>query len=102
MARTVTDAATLLGARWTGVDPRDPATEWSRGKLSHNYVRYLKRAQGRSDWHRPRIHTGVHEETDRLFEQAVEDLRAGGAVIIDHADIPMVGRWLPARASATC
>lgn len=89
LARTVTDAATLLGAM-TGVDPRDPATEASRGKLSHNYVRYLKPngLKGARIGVIRHFYTGVHPETDALFEQAIEDLRAGGAVIVDPADIP--------------
>ena len=39
MARTVADAATVLGAM-TGVDPRDPATADSRGH-SHRDYRFL-------------------------------------------------------------
>jgi amidase len=40
MARTVADAAVLLGAL-TGVDPRDPATESSQGKAHADYTRFL-------------------------------------------------------------
>lgn len=89
MARTVTDAATLLGAM-TGVDPRDPATEASRGKLSHNYVRYLRPngLKGARIGVIRDLFTGHHAETDARFEQAIEDLRAGGAIIVDPANIP--------------
>jgi amidase len=40
MARTVADAAALLGAL-TGVDPRDAATAASRGKSQPDYTRFL-------------------------------------------------------------
>lgn len=40
MARTVTDAAILLGAL-TGVDPRDQATRSSAGKFSTDYRQFL-------------------------------------------------------------
>ena len=43
MARTVTDAAILLGAL-TGEDPRDPATAASRGKARTDYTPFLDRA----------------------------------------------------------
>jgi len=41
MARTVRDAAILLGVL-TGVDPRDPATEGSVGKSHADYLRFLE------------------------------------------------------------
>src|SRR5262245_5526930 len=41
MARTVTDAAILLGAM-TGVDPADPATDASGGKARKDYTSYLE------------------------------------------------------------
>ena len=89
MARTVSDAAALLSAM-TGIDPRDPATEASRGKLSHNYLRYLKPdgLKGARIGVIRDFFTGIHEETDALFEQAIDDLRAGGAIIVDPANIP--------------
>jgi len=40
MARTVTDAAILLAAL-TGVDPRDPLTEESRGRSYTDYTQFL-------------------------------------------------------------
>src|SRR5207249_8310407 len=40
MARTVADAAILLGAL-TGIDPRDGATAPSAGKALANYTRFL-------------------------------------------------------------
>ncbi len=40
MARTVRDAAILLGAM-TGVDPRDHATQASAGKSSADYTKFL-------------------------------------------------------------
>jgi amidase len=40
LARTVSDAAILLGAM-TGVDPRDPATKDSEGKFETDYTKFL-------------------------------------------------------------
>ena len=40
MARTVADAAALLGAL-AGVDPRDAATAAGRGKAAADYTRFL-------------------------------------------------------------
>jgi amidase len=40
LARTVTDAAILLGVL-TGIDPRDEATEASRGKFQQDYTKFL-------------------------------------------------------------
>ncbi len=98
MARTVADAAALLSAM-TGIDPRDPATEASRGKLSHNYLRYLKPdgLKGARIGVIRDFFTGVHAETDALFERAIEDLRAGGAVIVDPADIPTAREMAASR-----
>jgi amidase len=48
MARTVTEAALLLGAL-TGVDPRDPATADSQGKAYADYTPFL-RADARASW----------------------------------------------------
>jgi amidase len=92
MARTVADAATLLGAM-TGVDERDPATRESRGHLQSDYTRFLDPdglRGARIGLPRER-YFGFSEETDRIMEEAIQALRDAGAEIIDPADIPNAG-----------
>jgi amidase len=92
MARTVADAATLLGAM-TGVDERDPATRESRGHLQSDYTRFLDPdglRGARIGLPRER-YFGFSEETDRIMEEAIQALRDAGAEIIDPADILNAG-----------
>jgi amidase len=92
MARTVTDAAILLGAM-TGADPRDRATAASRGHVS-DYTASLK-ADGlkgaRIGVARKRFF-GYSQATDRLVDAAVAAMKAQGAVVVDPADIPNAER----------
>jgi amidase len=94
MARTVTDAAILLGAL-TGTDPRDPATSRSAGKALVDYTKSLV-AQGlrgaRIGVAREKL-TGYSYDADRLFAKALDAMKALGAVIVDPANIPHVGRY---------
>ncbi len=93
MARTVADAAALLTVL-TGVDPRDPATMASDGKTG-DYMRALD-ANGlrgaRIGVARAKV-TGYHDETDRLFGNAIAAMKMAGAEVIDPADIPHVGEY---------
>jgi amidase len=94
MARTVADAAALLGAL-TGVDPRDAATSRSQGHAQPDYTRYLD-ANGlrgaRIGVARNKF-TGYDPHTDQLFDAAVADLRRLGATIVDPANIPHAGEY---------
>jgi amidase len=94
MARTVADAALLLGAL-TGVDPADPVTEASEGRRAADYTRFLDPAGlrgARIGVARAKV-TGYSPAADRLFEQAIAALRAAGAVVVDSADIPHLGEY---------
>jgi amidase len=87
MARTVTDAAILLGAL-TGVDADDPATEANRGKALADYTKFLDP----SGLHGSRIGVvrrffGISDAVDRLMDQAIEDMKRQGATIVDPADL---------------
>ena len=88
MARTVTDAAILLGAL-TGADPKDPATEHSSGKALTDYTRFLDKDAIKG------ARLGVvrrKQETDaaldRTLDQAIEVLRSAGATIAADIQIP--------------
>ena len=92
MARTVTDAAILLGAL-AGVDPRDEATESSREKLHQDYTQFLD-ANGLSG-----ARIGVARRffrsagiSAKLLEDALAAMKRLGAVLIDPADDPALGR----------
>ncbi len=89
MARTVSDAATVLGAL-VGVDPRDSATSSSAGKSFSDYRQFLVDdglKGARIGVLRGRF-SGYSPETDAITEEAIAALRDLGAVIIDPADIP--------------
>jgi len=91
--RSVADAATVLGAL-VGVDPRDPATQASAGRSQTDYVKYLDINGLRG----ARIgvprdgYFGYSPKADAVINQAIEALRAGGAVIVDPVKIPNFDR----------
>ena len=94
MARTVADAAALLGPL-TGEDPRDPATAASKGKAHADYAPFLDGkalAGARIGVARKRFF-GYSDAADRLAERAIADLKAAGAVIVDPADVPHAGAY---------
>ena len=87
MARTVADAAAVLGAL-IGVDPEDAATAASEGQARADYTRFLD-PQG---LHGARIgvgrgYFGFHPAVDALMEAAVEEMGRQGAEIVDPADV---------------
>ena len=87
MARTVADAAVLLGVL-AGYDPDDPATARLREQPPPDYSRSLDAASLKG----ARIgvmrhYAGFHEGVDALFERALAVLRERGAVLVDPADI---------------
>jgi len=94
MARSVADAATLLGAL-VGVDPRDPATAPSAGKFKTDYTTFLD-PQGLKGMRLgiARAHYfGQSPKTDALMEKAIQVLKDQGAVVVDPADIVTLGKF---------
>jgi amidase len=92
MARTVADAAALLGAM-AGADPDDEVTV--PGKSAGNYTRFLdpEGLKGaRIGVVRKRLF-GSNAETDRVAERAIADMKARGAIIVDPTDIPTLGTF---------
>jgi amidase len=87
MARTVADAAALLGAM-TGADPRDAATEASNGKARRDYTQFLHATALRG------ARIGVarsffrHPRVDQVVEAALDALRREGTVLVDPANLP--------------
>jgi amidase len=106
MARTVTDAAILLGAlEGAEPDPNDPATERCEPPPNRDYTAYLRtdglqgarigipRAMYYDSIQVPgtdRMRGGLPDEARALMAEAIEILDGLGATIVDPADIPSV------------
>ncbi|HLO32483.1 MAG TPA: amidase [Anaerolineales bacterium] len=88
MARTVTDAAILLGAM-TGADGADPATKGSRKRGATNYTKFLDRdgLKG-ARIGVARNMAGTNPRILKLFDHCIEVMKHLGAVIVDPADVP--------------
>lgn len=83
MARTVEDVATILSAI-TGIDPRDPVTQESDGKVTDDYRTYLDaNSLAGARLGVARDFFGLHEGTDQVIEAAITQLRELGAEVID-------------------
>ncbi len=110
MARTVTDAAILLGGM-VGTDPNDAATNRC-GVPPADYTAHLLRAglRGarigipRANFYRTTVRPdsgatvgGLAAPQLALMEEAIQILRNEGAVIVDPADIPSIVDGTPAN-----
>jgi len=89
LARTVADAAAVLGAL-TGVDARDPATAASAGKTHEDYTRFLdpNGLRGARIGVARETYFGYSDKADAIVNAAIEVMRERGAVIVDPANIP--------------
>ncbi len=87
MARTVADAAILLGAL-TGVDPEDPATEASREHALTDYTPFLD-ADGLQGARIgvARATFGFDPRVDAIMEACLQTMHDLGATIVDPADV---------------
>jgi amidase len=121
MARTVTDAAILLGVLESAApDPNDAATKACTPPPGRDYMKFLnpnglKGARigiPRASFYgevkvpgRERPSGGLGKEALALMEEAIAVLKAQGAVIVDPADIPSLLEPDPAKnflAWGTC
>jgi amidase len=93
MARTVTDAAILLGAL-TGIDARDPATQESRGKSYTDYTPFLEPngMQG-ARIGVARNFFGFNPMVDQIIEACIEEMKRLGAEIVDPANVETAGQF---------
>jgi len=89
MARTVTDAVILLNIM-VAEDKNDIGMTLS----SINYLSHLKKdgLQGKRIGI-ARNFMGYHKKTDSVFEQAIVDLKAQGAIIIDNTNFNNSEQW---------
>jgi amidase len=106
MAKSVTDAAILLGAmEGAKPDPNDPATTKCTPPPGRDYTRYLKAdaLKGarigipRAFWYdkvappgEKEARGGLNAEQAKTMSEAIGVLKAHGAVIVDPANIPSV------------
>jgi amidase len=93
MARTVRDAAILLGVI-AGVDPRDSATSTSSGRGQADYTQFLDVGGLRG----ARIgvvrkHFGISDAVDALMTSAIDVMKQQGAVIVDPVEIVSEGKF---------
>ena len=87
MARTVADAAILLGAM-TGVDPKDSPTQDSQGRAHTDYTQFLDRDGLKG----ARIGVarnffGQNPKLDAVIEECLKVLKAQGAELIDPVEV---------------
>jgi len=94
MARTVADAAALLGVL-AGVDPDDAATAAAGGHLEADYTKFLdpNGLKGARIGVARAKFFGYSTVTDTLVQQALDAMKQAGAVIVDPADIPHIGDY---------
>jgi amidase len=94
MARTVADAAVLLGAM-TGTDPKDAVTKDSVTRGRRDYTAFLDASALRGTRLGVVRHKmfGMSAAADRIANAAIEDMRRHGAVIIDPTDILTLGKF---------
>ena len=114
MARTVTDAAIMLGAlEGPGPDPNDAATKTCAPPPGRDYTKFLNAGALKDarigiprayfyDRSTPPGATqprgGLGEAQARVMAEAIEILKQQGAVIVDPADIPSVVATDPAKS----
>jgi amidase len=83
MARSVSDAAIMLGAL-TGIDPQDPFTLHSKGKAKKDYTPYLDKNGLKGK--RLGVEKAAfkkHAAMDNLLNEAINTLRAQGAIVTE-------------------
>lgn len=93
MARTVRDAALLLGAM-TGVDKRDDSTHASKGKSYVDYTQFLD-ANGLRGARIgvARQYLNIGPAVTAVMEECIALMRAAGAELVDPADLPSFEAW---------
>jgi amidase len=93
MARTVSDAATLLGAI-SGPDPGDPATQVSGVRVFKDYRDFLKPGglKGARIGVLRAKSFGFASRLDPILQAAIEAMKREGAEVIDPVELPTLGQ----------
>jgi len=93
MARTVRDAAILLGAL-AGSDPRDAATAEADSKMQKDYTQFLDPNGLRGvRIGVARKYFGFSDAVDELMNRVIAEMKSAGAVIVDPADLESHGKF---------
>lgn len=93
MARTVTDAAILLGAM-TGIDSLDAITAESRSHVQADYTKFLDaNALRGARIGVARKFFGFNDQVDRVMKEAIDVIQRLGATLVDPADIETTGKF---------
>jgi amidase len=93
MARTVEDAAVILGVL-SGSDPNDKATLPRPVTLPRDYTQFLDpHGLKGSRIGIAREFFGFSEKVDKIMEEAIETMRSAGATIVDPAPMLKPGRY---------
>ena len=104
LARSVADAAAVLSVV-AGYDPADPVTELAQGKAEKDYTKFLDRnglRGARIAVFRPYVDAATGDpEIKALTEQAIADLKAQGATIVDPFVFPDFDALTKNLAAAT-
>jgi len=94
MARTVRDAAIILNAL-SGIDTRDSVTMVNRSRGQIDYTRFLdpNGLRGARIGVARAKFFGYSDVTDKLVTDAIDAMKAQGAVIVDPANIETAGKF---------
>ena len=93
MARTVTDAAMLLGAM-AGIDSLDAITAASKGHAHADYTKFLDKDGLRgARIGVARKYFGFNDRVDALMSESLDVLKQLGATLVDPADMETTGKY---------
>lgn len=93
MARTVRDAAILLGTL-AGSDPRDSATADANARMQKDYTQFLDPSGLKgARIGVARKYFGFSDSIDALMNHLIDEMKSAGAVIIDPADLESFGKF---------
>ena len=93
MARTVRDAAILLGAL-AGTDSRDAASAESDSKKQKDYTQFLDPNGLRgARIGVARKYFGFNDAVDALLNSLINEMRSAGAIVVDPADLETHGKF---------
>jgi amidase len=93
MARTVTDAAILLGVLEGAADPNDAATSACARAPGNDYTKFLDPqalAGARIGVPRASFYEGMDSDRAALMDEAIAVLKQRGATVVDPSDLPSV------------
>jgi amidase len=93
MARTVRDAAILLGAL-SGSDPRDAATADASARMQKDYTQFLDpNGLKGARIGVARKYFGFSDSVDALMNRLIDEMKSAGAEIVDPADLESFGKF---------